>query len=173
MCYNFWRLRGVVIMPMSNYQIFERIKRLVGDAATSAQLNIGVAIQRLQTSKGPAPQSDTTSLRSTTDYYPVIARAVSALPNNTRDARQALYDRAWVALAAHLHEQDPPASEPQVASEQLAFQGAICKVEVEMAIYKVEGNAQKKEQPTTREQPQETQRRPFSSFLSLFQVFKR
>jgi len=69
-------------------------------------------------------------------------------------ARQALYDRTWVTIAAQLlHGQDPPASDQQVASEHLAFQRAICKVEVEMAI---QGNAPEKEQ---REQVQ--RRRPF------------
>jgi hypothetical protein len=123
---------------MSNQQIFERIKRLVEYAAKSAQLNIGVAIQRLLTSK-VAAQSET--LQSESDYYSLIAGEVTGLPNNTHVARQALYDRTWVAIAAQLlHGQDPPASGPQVASEHLAFQTAICKVEVEMALYKFEGN---------------------------------
>jgi len=51
-------------------------------------------------------------------------------------ARQALYDRTWVATVAQLLQaQDPPASDAQVASEHLAFQRALCKVEVEMAMY--------------------------------------
>jgi hypothetical protein len=40
----------------------------------------------------------------------------------------------WVAAAAQLHVQDPD----QITSEQLAFQKAICKVEIEMAMYEVE-----------------------------------
>jgi len=137
---------------MSNYRMFERIEHLVGDAARSAQLNIGAAIQRLLTSKvpalqsedkAPAPQSEA-SLRSEDNYFSLIAGAVSKLPHNTHVARQALYDRMWVAIAAQLlSEQDPPASE--VAGEQLAFQKAICKIEVEMAMYKVEGYAPGKE----------------------------
>ena len=139
---------------MSKYQIFERIRRLGGYAARSTQLDIGVAIQRLLMSKAPAPQSETASLRSEADYYSLIAGEVSRLPNNTHVARQALYDRTWVVIAAQLlHGQDPPASDPQVASEQLAFLRAICKVEVEMAI---QGNTPEKEQ---REQVQ--RRRPF------------
>jgi len=124
---------------------------LVGYAARSAKLNIGVAIQRLLTRKGPAPQPE---LRSEAEYYSLIAGEVSRLPNNTHVAGQALYDCTWVTIAAQLlHGQDPPASDPQVASEHLAFQRAICKVEVEMAI---QGNAPEKEQ---REQVQ--RRRPF------------
>ena len=129
-------------MPMSNYKIFRMFDYLSRDAGRSAQHNIDDdAAQHISATDEAAPQSDTTSLRSTTDYYPVIARGVSMLPNNTREARQALYDRAWVALAAHLRERDPPASDPQVASEELAFQSAICKVEVEIAVNKVEGSA--------------------------------
>jgi len=35
-------------------------------------------------------------------YYSVISRAVSRLPNNTREARAALYDRAEIALSVEL-----------------------------------------------------------------------
>ena len=74
---------------MSKYQIFERIKRSVGYVARAAQLNIGVAIQRLLTRKAPAPQS-AASLRSEAEYYSLIAGEVSRLPNNTHVAREAL-----------------------------------------------------------------------------------
>jgi hypothetical protein len=40
-----------------------------------------------------------------------------------------------VAVAAQLHGQDPG---QQITREQLAFQKAICKVEIEMAMYEVE-----------------------------------
>jgi hypothetical protein len=135
-------------------KIFARIKRLVGYTARLAQLNIGVAIQGLLTRKGPAAQYE---LPSETEYYSLIADEVSRLPNNTHVARQALYDRTWVAIAAQLlRGQDPPASDPQVAREHLSFQRAICKVEVGMAI---QGNAQEKKQ---REQVREKhRRRPF------------
>ena len=118
------------IMPM---KIFARIKRLFGYAARSAQLNIRVAIQRLLTGKAPTPQSE---IPSETEYYSLLAAEVSKLPNNTHLARQALYDRIWVAVAGQLHGQDPD----QITSEQLAFQKAICKVEIEMAMYEVERN---------------------------------
>jgi hypothetical protein len=168
------RWRGTVIMRMSKYKMFKMIDCLAQDTAKSAQLNIDDdAIQRRHTRTAritagfsetdeAAPQSET---RSRSAYYAVIARAVSRLPNNTREARQALYDRAGVALAAQLLDgQDPPVSDAQVASERLAF---------ERAIRKVEGEARKREQPTAREQLQEKGRRPFSPFLSSFlKVFK-
>ena len=139
---------------MSTYEIFERIKRLVGYAARSAQLNLRGAIQRLLTRKPQAPPSETAS---EAEYYSLLAGEVSRLPNNTHVTRQALYDRTWVVVAGQLlHGQDPPASEPQISSEQLAFQKAVCKVEVEMAMYKVDGN--EKERPTTRKQVQEKRR---------------
>ena len=56
-----------------------------------------------------------------------------------------------VAVAAQLHGQDPG---QQITREQLAFQKAICKVEIEMAMYEVEGHA--KEEPMRQEK-----RRPF------------
>jgi hypothetical protein len=112
------------IMPMT---IFARTKRLVGHAAGVVQLNIAIAVRRLLTSKVPALQSETPS---EIEYYSLLAVEVSKLPNNTHLARQALYDRRWVAVAAQLHGQDPD----QITSEQLAFQKAICKVEIEMAM---------------------------------------
>jgi len=41
------------------------------------------------------------AMKSTTNYYPVIFRAVSRLPSNTREARGELYARAGEALASH------------------------------------------------------------------------
>ena len=166
------RSRGAVIMRMSNYKIFKMIDHLVRDRAKSAQLNMDDdAIQRLQTRTAKfvaefaatdkaATPSETWSRSA---YYSVIARAVSRLPNNTREARQALYDRAGIALAAELLHGEDPLSDEQVATERLAF---------ERAIHKVERDAGKREQPTTHEEPQEKRRRPFSSFLSFFRVSK-
>jgi hypothetical protein len=133
---------------MSTYEMFERIKRLVGLAARSAQLNIRVAIQRLLTGKSPTPQSETPS---EIEYYSLLAAEVSKLPNNTHLARQALYDRSWVKVAAA---QQQGLNLDQVTTEQLAFQKAICKIEIEMAMYEVEGQA--KQQPMRQEK-----RRPF------------
>ena len=115
-------------------KIFARIKRLVAYAARSAQLNIRVAIQRLLTGKAPTPQSETPS---EIEYHSLLIAEVSGLPNNTYLARQALYDRRWVAVAAQLQ----GLNLDQIRSEKLAFQKAICKVEIEMAMYEVEGHA--------------------------------
>ena len=127
--------------------IFGRTKRLVGHAARLVHLKIGAAVRRLLTSKAPAPQSETPS---EIEYHSLLIAEVSRLPNNTYLARQALYDRRWVAVAARLQGQNPE----QITSENLAFQKAICKVEIEMAMYEVEGHA--KEEPMRQEK-----RRPF------------
>jgi len=128
------------IAPM---KIFVRIKRLVGYAASLARLNV----RRLLRSKAPAPQSETPS---EIEYYSLLADEVSKLPKNTHLARQALYDRRWVAVAARLQQ----LNHDQIASEQLAFQKALCKVEIEMAMYEVGDHA--KQQPMRQEK-----RRPF------------
>jgi len=64
-----------------------------------------------------------------------------------------------VAIVAQLlNGQDTQALDPQVAIEHLAFQRAICKVEVEMAMYVANGNERENGQG---EQVQEKRRRPF------------
>jgi hypothetical protein len=140
------------------------IDYLARDTAKSAQLNPDDAIQQLQIRKAKfaaefsatdeaAPQSETASLRLAADYYSVIARAVSRLPNNTREARQALYDRAGIALAAELLHGEDPVSDAELVGERLAF---------ERAIRKVEDNARETEPP----------RKHRRSFLSLFMAYR-
>jgi len=53
-------------------------------------------------------------------YYAVIARAVSQLTSNTREARQALYERARAAHAAQLVDQtlDGQQSGPEIRRER-------------------------------------------------------
>ena len=92
-------------------------------------------------------------VRSRSAYYSVIARAVAGLPNNTRDARLALYDRAEIALTVKLLD-DPDISDEQASVERLAF---------ERAIIKVEGDARKTEM---RKQSHDKHRRPLTAFLS-------
>src|SRR5262249_46983584 len=65
------------------------------------------------------------------DYYSVIARAVSKLPNNTVEARQAVYERARTALVKQLGGVDPPLSEAEIMREQRAFAAATHWVENE------------------------------------------
>src|SRR5262245_22511622 len=94
--------------------------------------------------------------RSKSHYYSMMARAVSRLPNNTREARQALYDRAAIALASELRD-DPEVSDKRAAFERLALEGVMRKLE---------SDELKKRQPKEFEQKR---RRPLNS---LFRVFK-
>jgi hypothetical protein len=52
------------------------------------------------------PHANATSAKARADaFYPVIARAIGQLSENTREARQAMYDRARTTLRAQLGEQ--------------------------------------------------------------------
>ena len=68
-----------------------------------------------------------------TDYYPLIAKAVSGLEKNTGDQRRALYERARMALIAQLRGLDPPVTESEITRERLALEESIRKVESEAA----------------------------------------
>ena len=65
------------------------------------------------------------------DYYPLIARAVAGLDNNTGENRRALYERARTALVAQLRSVDPPLDESEITRERLALEEAIRKVEAD------------------------------------------
>jgi hypothetical protein len=77
----------------------------------------------------PAPAAPQFQPASHTDYYPIIARAVSELTDNNPDARQRLYNYARTTLAAQLNKLDPPISGSQIARERIALEAAICRVE--------------------------------------------
>jgi hypothetical protein len=68
-----------------------------------------------------------------TDYYPLIARAVTALDKNTGEARRGLYERARGALVAQLRGLDPPLTEAEITRERLSLEEAIRRVEAESA----------------------------------------
>jgi hypothetical protein len=68
------------------------------------------------------------------DYYSLIARAVSRLPNKTDEARRAIYERARTALQESLRALDPPISEVELANAQSALEAAIRRVEQDVAI---------------------------------------
>ena len=68
------------------------------------------------------------------DYYPLIARAVAGLPQNTNEARRALYGRARNALVAQLRGQTPTLSETTIIHERGALEDAICKAEAEAVL---------------------------------------
>src|SRR5215831_8869278 len=67
--------------------------------------------------------------QTTIDYYSLIARAVSKLPSNTAEDRQALYEQARATLANQLRLHDPPLSGSEIASERFALEAAFLRVE--------------------------------------------
>ena len=62
------------------------------------------------------------------DYYPLIARAVAGLPQNTGEARRALYERARNALVTQLRGR----SESEIARERDCLEAAIRRIETEI-----------------------------------------
>ncbi len=67
------------------------------------------------------------------EYYPLIARAVAGLPQNTDEARHALYERARNVLIAQLRGQTLTLSESELTRERRALDDAIRKVETEVS----------------------------------------
>jgi hypothetical protein len=67
------------------------------------------------------------------DYYPLLSRAVAALPAGNPEARQLVYDRARQALAAQLRGIEPPIAEALIQREQGALEEVIRRIELEVA----------------------------------------
>ena len=67
------------------------------------------------------------------EYYPLLAKAVAGLPNATPDVRRAVYDRARKALLAQLRNLEPPVAEADIARESEALDGAVARLEAELA----------------------------------------
>ncbi|MGU3468883.1 histidine kinase [Methylobacterium sp. C33D] len=65
------------------------------------------------------------------DYYPLLARALDALPDRTPALRKAVYDRARNALISQLRSLDPPLSEDDIDLERRALDAAIERLEVD------------------------------------------
>jgi hypothetical protein len=76
------------------------------------------------------------------DYYPLLARAVAALPNSTPEARRAIYERAKKALLGQLTVMQPPPPQGAIEREALALDEAIARIEREMAVAAIARAAQ-------------------------------
>ncbi len=63
------------------------------------------------------------------DYYPLIARAVEGLPDQTPEMRRSVYERARTALIAQLRSLNPPLSDAEIQQESRSLDEAIDKVE--------------------------------------------
>ncbi|WMS44766.1 hypothetical protein RDV64_10445 [Acuticoccus sp. MNP-M23] len=68
-----------------------------------------------------------------TDFYSVLQRAVSSLPESSGPNRRAVYDKARKALLKQLQSFDPPLPSSDVTSQRLALEDAIRKIENEIA----------------------------------------
>lgn len=67
------------------------------------------------------------------DYYPLLVRAISSLPQKTGEGRRAVYDRARTALMRQLRGVDPPLPEGEITRERMSLEEAIRRVEAEYA----------------------------------------
>jgi hypothetical protein len=76
-----------------------------------------------------------------TDYYPLIARAVSSLDNNTGDMRRVVYERARLALVNQLRSFQPPLSESDITRELAVLEEAIQNIELETTKHSRSGDA--------------------------------
>jgi hypothetical protein len=72
------------------------------------------------------------------DFYPVLSRAVGALPANTAEARRSIYERARGALVAQLRSMQPALSEEQILAQAAALDDAARRIEAEYAARPVE-----------------------------------
>ena len=65
------------------------------------------------------------------EYYPLLARAVAALPDSNTESRRSIYDRARAALVAQLRAVQPPIAEEDIAHESQMLDAAIAQLEAE------------------------------------------
>jgi hypothetical protein len=67
------------------------------------------------------------------DYYSVIARAVSGLPSNNDEVRHAIYEQARTALHKRLGN-DPQISDAELVNEHYRLEAAIYGVEEDLLL---------------------------------------
>ncbi len=67
------------------------------------------------------------------EYYPLLARAVAALPNSNPDSRRAIYERARAALLAQLRAVQPPIAKEDIERESSMLDQAVAQLEAEAA----------------------------------------
>lgn len=85
------------------------------------------------------------------DYYSILKRTISSLPENNGAARRSVYSRARNAIVNQLKAYEPPLSPSEITAEQLRLEEAIRKVEAEAARESLGlgQSAPKAPQPTT------------------------
>ncbi len=88
--------------------------------------------------------------RSSADYYPLLARAVAHLRENTSESRRSIYVQTETALVRELRALDPPPPEAEITSERLSLHEAIRRVEAETARSRLEFLVEKERDPSRR-----------------------
>ena len=68
------------------------------------------------------------------EYYPLLAKAVSALDIDANEARQVLYERARKALIGQLRNANPALPQAHIDGESKALDLAIARLEAEYAV---------------------------------------
>jgi uncharacterized membrane protein YhaH (DUF805 family) len=129
---GWWSLGAMIIFGMLSTSRQDALTSVVSVALFSAIIWLGCARGTAGENRfGPEPvRRPADRLGSTVDYYSIIAKALSGLPDNTVEARQALYDRARAALAAQLEQDDPK----RLALERTALEKAIREAEAISAV---------------------------------------
>ena len=61
------------------------------------------------------------------DYYPLLARALDGLTDNTPETRALVFDRAKAALTGQLRAVKPPLSEAEIAREIASLDEAVIR----------------------------------------------
>jgi len=67
------------------------------------------------------------------EYYALLTKAVSGLETNSKEARQAIYDKARHALIVQLKAISPPLNPSEISRQRLELEEAVRKVEREAA----------------------------------------
>lgn len=67
------------------------------------------------------------------DYFAILKRAVGALPEGSREQRQAIYDKARKALLAQLQQMDPPLAPAEISKQRVSLEEAIRSVELDLS----------------------------------------
>ena len=78
------------------------------------------------------------------DYYVILKRAVDGLPENSREKRQAIYDKARKALLTQLQNMDPPLAPGDISKQRMSLEEAVRSVERDLDEAKKAESTEKK-----------------------------